>query len=150
MMKKLTRAMMVFALTAALGAGGALAGGQSALAQTTLCGTFETVRVDGGRYIVQNNRWGASSAQCIEAHDKGFTVVQAEHNTTNGKPAAYPSIFTGCHYTLCTVDSGLPLKVSEFGNVRASYEVDTVSSGVWNASLDLWFDPTKRTNGRNT
>ncbi|MGL4339186.1 MAG: GH12 family glycosyl hydrolase domain-containing protein, partial [Rhodoglobus sp.] len=25
-----------------------------------------------------------------------------------------------------------------------------VSSGVWNASLDLWFDPTKRTNGRNT
>lgn len=143
------------ALTAALVAG-ALTGVGAAVPQVAnaaplICEQYGSARVDGGRYIVQNNRWGASTAQCIDVRGNGFAVTRADHNNpTNGPPAAYPSIFAGCHYTLCTTNSGLPLRVSQFGNVRATYQIDTPNSGEWNASFDLWFDPTQRTDGQNT
>jgi hypothetical protein len=123
----------------------------SAEAAPVLCDQFASAPVAGGKYIVQNNRWGASTAQCIDVRGNGFAITQAEHrNATNGPPASYPSIFAGCHYTLCTTDSGLPLKVSDFGDPRATYKITTPNSGEWNASFDLWFDPTKRTDGQNT
>jgi len=29
----------------------------------------------GGKYIVQNNRWGTTATQCISATDDGFSIV---------------------------------------------------------------------------
>ncbi|MBG6054989.1 hypothetical protein IWX81_001400 [Salinibacterium sp. CAN_S4] len=123
----------------------------SAEAAPVLCDQFGAAPVAGGKYIVQNNRWGASTAQCIDVRGNGFAITRAEHNNaTNGPPASYPSIFAGCHYTQCTTNSGLPLKVSDFADPRATYKIATPNSGEWNASFDLWFDPTKRTDGQNT
>ncbi len=117
----------------------------------TICEEFGTAKVADGRYIVQNNRWGATTTQCIDVRGNGFAVTQADHNnSTNGPPASYPSIFAGCHYTNCTTASGLPLAVSQFGDLRATYRIDSPDSGEWNASFDLWFDPTRRTDGQNT
>ncbi|MGL4744233.1 MAG: hypothetical protein ACRCXL_07570, partial [Dermatophilaceae bacterium] len=72
------------------------------VAAPELCEAFDIAPVADGRYIVQNNRWGASTTQCIDVQGNGFAVTRADHkNATNGPPAAYPSIFAGCHYTNC-------------------------------------------------
>jgi hypothetical protein len=120
-------------------------------AVTQICDRFGSARVQGGRYIVQNNEWGDSVGQCISVTETGFTVTAGNHNKpTNGAPGAYPSIFRGCHYNNCSTDSGLPAQISTVGTLASSARVTVPSSGAWNASYDLWLDPTPRVDGQNT
>jgi hypothetical protein len=133
-------------------AGTALAIGPAA-ADTQICAQFGSASVSGGRYIVQNNEWGDTSPQCISATDDGFAITTASHNKpTNGAPAAYPSIYAGCHYGACTTGSGLPLAVSDpaFAGVSTSVAMSYPAAGQWDAAYDIWFDPTARTDGQNT
>jgi len=110
--------------------------------QQELCGEFDSVAVENGKYVVQNNVWGASTAQCIQVNGASFRVTTADHNNaTNGAPAAYPSIFAGCHYRNCSTNSGLPKPVSSLGSPRASWSTSSPADATYNVSFDLWFDP---------
>ncbi|PRX99795.1 GH12 family glycosyl hydrolase domain-containing protein [Allonocardiopsis opalescens] len=110
-------------------------------AAQVLCGQYDSLRVDGGRYIVQNNVWGASTRQCIDVNGTSFTVTVAEHNnSTSGAPAGYPSIYAGCHYRNCTTNSGMPRQVSSMNTVTSSWSTSAPSSGVYNVAYDLWYD----------
>ncbi|WP_410812691.1 GH12 family glycosyl hydrolase domain-containing protein [Micromonospora sp. 067-2] len=121
-----------------------------ASAAPVICDQYGTASVQGGRYTVQNNRWGASTTQCIDVSNAGFTVTRADHNNaTNGPPASYPSIYAGCHYGACTVNSGLPARVSALNNPRATFNLTTPNSGEWDAAFDLWFDPNPNPAGQN-
>ncbi|WP_214103887.1 GH12 family glycosyl hydrolase domain-containing protein [Acrocarpospora catenulata] len=130
------------------------AGTLPANAAPVICETFGSTTIQSGKYIVMNNVWGASTSQCIDVNQAGgFTITSANHNNaTNGAPAAYPAIFAGCHYAACTTGSSLPMQASNpaFNNIRSSVSYSYPSSGTYNASYDLWFDPTPRTNGQNT
>ncbi len=149
-MRRLVRAIVIICALV----GGATTGLASQPAQAVVtCEKYATVPIQGGRYNVQNNVWGAGTAQCIDTTAAGFTITQANHNNpTNGAPAAYPSVYFGCHYGNCTSGSGLPLQASSgtFAGLRSSVNMSYPSSGTWNASYDLWFDPTPRTDGQNT
>jgi len=117
------------------------------------CEKFGQLSVQNGRYRVQNNVWGADTAQCIDTTTSGFTVTQANHNKpTNGAPASYPSVYFGCHYASCSTGSGLPLQASTsaFNGINTSVSMTYPGSGVWDAAYDIWFDPTPRTDGQNT
>src|SRR5690606_20248975 len=48
--------------------------------------------------------------------------------------------------------SRLPMRATDslFDTIRTSVRMTYPSSGVYNASYDLWFDPTPRTDGQNT
>ena len=112
-----------------------------ATAATQICEKYGSMKIQGDRYVVQNNEWGDSAGQCISVTDTGFSIVSGEHNVpTNGEPAGYPSIYAGCHYGNCSTNSGLPLQISSFGDVTSTVSY-TTASGYWNASYDLWFDP---------
>ena len=125
-----------------------------AQAAPVICEKFGSTTVQGGRYVIQNNVWGADTAQCIDVNQNGgFTVTSAGHNNaTNGAPAAYPSIYAGCHYANCSTGSGLPMQASssQFGSVQTSVTMSYPSGGTWDAAYDVWFDPTPRTDGQNT
>ncbi len=149
-MRRFVRAAMIVSVLA----GGLTAGiaPQAAQAAST-CEKFATLSIQGGRYLVQNNVWGADTTQCIDTTTSGFTVTQANHNKpTNGAPAAYPSVYFGCHYANCSSGSGLPLQASSgtFNGIRSSVSMAYPGSGVWDAAYDIWFDPTPRTDGQNT
>lgn len=147
-MRQLARALGIVALLA----GSLTVAAQPAQAAVT-CEKFGLLSIQNGRYFVQNNVWGADTTQCISTSTTGFTITQANHNNpTNGPPAAYPSAFFGCHYANCTSGSGLPLQAStsQFAGLTSSASYTYPSSGTWNASYDLWFDPTPRTDGQNT
>lgn len=96
---------------------------QAQAATTTLCGQFDTVNTANG-YVVQNNIWnGPSNSQCIQVDTAtgAFTVTRANHSLgTSGPPAAYPSIFKGCHWGQCSAGSGLPCSLTGFRLYRAA------------------------------
>jgi chitodextrinase len=114
-----------------------------------VCDQYGTRTIQSGRYVVQNNRWGASTTQCIDVTTTGFTITQANHNNpTNGAPAAYPSVYLGCHYNNCSTGSNLPIQVGQISTATSSINY-TFAGGTFNASYDIWLDPTPRRDGQN-
>src|SRR3954449_10765614 len=111
------RRLSVVVAAALIAVGSAVAVGvaaPAALADTQICSKYGSTPIQGGKYIVQNNVWGDDTTQCINVTNTGFTVTSAVHNLPqNGAPAAYPSVYAGCHYGSCTSGSGLPLAVSD-------------------------------------
>lgn len=141
-------------LSTAMAVAAAAATAVPAQAAPVICEKFGGTYIQDDAFRVQNNVWGADTAQCIDVDQGGgFTVTQAEHdNATNGAPAAYPSIYAGCHWAQCTSGSELPMQASAsgFGGIETSVSVSYPGGGTWNAAYDLWFDPTPRTDGQNT
>ena len=131
---------------------GGVLGAGAAHADVLVCAKFGSTTIQG-RYVVQNNVWGADTAQCINVTGSGFAVTTANHNKpTNGAPASYPSVYAGCHWGNCSANSGLPMQATDgrFPNVRTSVSMSYPNSGTWDAAYDIWFDPTPRTNGQVT
>ncbi|TDD84270.1 glycoside hydrolase [Actinomadura darangshiensis] len=112
-----------------------------ASAATRLCGATDSTPVNGGEYIAQNNIWGASTPQCITVDGTSFTVDSSGHgNSTSGAPAAYPSLFKGCHWGQCTSGSGFPVQVGSMPSVTSDWSTTQPGSGSYNVSYDLWYD----------
>jgi len=135
----LTSCLVVGAITVPTG---------SATADTTICQQYGSTTIQG-RYVVQNNRWGTSATQCINVTSTGFQITQQQGSApTNGAPLSYPSAFLGCHYTNCSPGSTLPMQVSRIRSATSSINYRYVG-GTYNASYDIWLDPTPKTNGVN-
>ncbi|MFI7606762.1 cellulose binding domain-containing protein [Micromonospora sp. NPDC049366] len=127
----------------------AVALGGSASADTLICEQYGST-VIGNRYVVQNNRWGTSAQQCINVTGTGFEITtQNGSNPTNGAPTAYPSVFFGCHYTNCSPGTNLPIQVSQISSATSSISYRYVSGATYNASYDIWLDPSPKTDGVN-
>jgi hypothetical protein len=136
--------LAIFTLVASL-----MTGAAPAQADTTLCEPFGTTTIQG-RYVVQNNRWGSSATQCVTATGTGFRVTQADGSVpTNGAPKSYPSVFNGCHYTNCSPGTNLPARLDTISRAPSSISYGFVDGAVYNASYDIWLDPTARTDGVN-
>ncbi|MGW2386305.1 GH12 family glycosyl hydrolase domain-containing protein [Streptomyces sp. NPDC001658] len=136
--------LSAFAALAAL-----LVAAPPAQADTTICEQYGSTVIQG-RYVVQNNRWGTSAPQCVTATDTGFRLTQADGSVpTNGAPKSYPSVFNGCHYTNCSPGTNLPAQLSTISSAPSSISFGYVSGAVYNASYDIWLDPTPRTDGVN-
>ena len=151
-----TRRVLALVAATLLGTGAAVAGVATTVAAapagTVLCDQYASTPSPDGRYIVQNNRWGTSAQQCITVTANGFQLTTSNADVpTNGAPASYPSIYWGCHYGNCTPGFN-PVQASSaaFAGISSSVSMSYVSSGQWNASYDMWFDPTPRRDGQNT
>lgn len=121
----------------------------AAQADTAICEQFGSTTIQG-RYVVQNNRWGTSEAQCISATDTGFRITQADGSVpTNGAPKSYPSVYNGCHYTNCSPGTSLPAQLSTVSSAPTAISYTYVGDAVYDAAYDIWLDPTPRTDGVN-
>ncbi|GGZ07366.1 glycosyl hydrolase family 5 [Streptomyces nitrosporeus] len=139
-----TALLVALATTAALGTLAA-----PAHAAAPICEQYGTTVVQG-TYVVQNNRWGTSAEQCVEATGSGFTLTRAEGSVpTDGAPKSYPSVFNGCHYTNCSPGTALPARVDTISSAPSSIAYSYVANAVYNASYDIWLDPQPRTDGVN-
>ncbi len=143
------RAVSAALLTALAALAALLTATAPAQADTTVCEEFGSTVIQG-RYVVQNNRWGTSATQCVTATDNGFRLTQADGSVpTNGAPKSYPSVFNGCHYTNCSPGTALPARVGGISSAPSSISYGYVDNAVYNASYDIWLDPTPRTDGVN-
>ncbi|HCA85947.1 MAG TPA: glycosyl hydrolase family 5 [Streptomyces sp.] len=120
-----------------------------AQADELICDQYGTATIQG-QYVVQNNRWGTSSTQCVNVTGNGFTVAQADGSvSTSGPPKSYPSVYNGCHYTNCSPGTKLPAQLSNVSSAPSSISYSYVSNAVYNASYDIWLDPSPKTDGVN-
>lgn len=115
---------------------------------TQICDQFGTMTI-GGAYVVQNNRWGTSAAQCINVTATGFAITKEDGSApTNGAPLSYPSVYLGCHYSNCSPGSRLPAQLSQLTSANSSVSY-SYASGTYDAAYDIWLDPTPKKDGVN-
>jgi hypothetical protein len=138
----------VVALGVAVGGLVALTAAPAAHADTQICDQYGSTTIQG-RYVVQNNRWGTTSTQCINVTSSGFQVTQADGTATNGGPKSYPSVFYGCHYTNCSPGTNLPAQLSSISSAPTSVSFNYVGNAVYDAAYDIWLDPTAKKDGVN-
>ncbi|WP_433894172.1 GH12 family glycosyl hydrolase domain-containing protein [Streptomyces sp. CA-111067] len=147
-----TRRTAVAVLAAlGLGVGGlvTLAAAPAAHADTQICDQYGSTTIQG-KYVVQNNRWGTSEAQCVNVTSSGFQLTTADGSVpTNGAPKAYPSVYNGCHYTNCSPGTNLPAQLSGISSAPTSISYAYVNNAVFDAAYDIWLDPTPKTDGVN-
>ncbi|MET8909114.1 cellulose binding domain-containing protein [Micromonospora sp. NPDC004551] len=145
-MKRPLRALAVAGLLAA-GSIVAVALGGTASADTQICEQYGSTTI-GGKYVVQNNRWGTSAQQCINVTSTGFSITRQDGvGNTSGAPVSYPSIFVGCHYTNCSPGTNLPVQVKSISSAPSSISYTYVSGAVYDAAYDIWLDPTPKKDG---
>jgi len=136
-------AALAIAFTAALSAV-ALPAAQAA---TTTCSG--TATIPAGDYMIQANEWNSSAQQCLTyTGGTAWSVSTANFNLSGGAPATYPSIYKGCHWGLCTGNSGLPIQMSKLGSAVSSWSTNQPSSGAYDVSYDIWFNSTPTTTGQ--
>ncbi|HZP54786.1 cellulose binding domain-containing protein [Actinocrinis sp.] len=136
------------ALAIAVAAAVSTAAAPAAQAATTTCSGTGTIAA--GDYMIQANEWNSSAQQCITyTGGTAWNVSTANFNLgTNGAPATYPSIFKGCHWGLCTGNSGMPIQMSKLGSATSSWSTTQPSSGAYDVSYDIWFNSTPTTSGQ--
>lgn len=118
-------------------------------ADAVICDQYGSTTIQG-RYTVQNNRWGTSATQCIDVSGSGFRITQADGSVpTNGAPKSYPSVYFGCHYGNCSPGTNLPRQISSIGSAQSSISYQYTGNAVYNASYDIWLDPTPKRTGVN-
>jgi hypothetical protein len=97
-----------------------------------------------------NNRWGTTAEHCINVTGSGFSITSQQGvGNTSGAPVSYPAVYYGCHYTNCSPGTNLPIQVRNISSATSSINYNFVSGATYNASYDIWLDPTPRTNGVN-
>jgi chitodextrinase len=138
----------VFALALAAAVGAALAVvAPVAHADTTTCAGTGTI--PAGDYVIQANEWNSSDRQCLTyTGGTAWSVSTANFNLSGGAPATYPSIFKGCHWGLCTANSGFPIQVSKLGSASTSWSTVQPASGAYDVAYDIWFNSTPTTTGQ--
>ena len=149
---KLSATIVVFVLVAVSALAVAI---PPALAATvSICNTTDTVNITSStkNLVVQNNVWNdVNGSNCLSVDDQtgNFTVTSANHNkSTSGAPAAYPSIFKGCHWGNCTNNSGMPLQVSTITGATTSWSTTQPGSGTYDVAYDIWFNSQPTTTGQ--
>lgn len=109
---------------------------------------FDVVPLDGGVYNMQADEYNSNAlfSMCGDG-GQNFKITQSDIDvaTPFNAPGGYPSIYRGCHWGVCTTDSGLPIQVSAMaanpGQVKLSYDTQVSASGVWDDSFDIFYTP---------
>lgn len=104
------------------------------------------------KYVVMNNNYSGNGSQTITVTPTGFTITQRTGSTsTAGAPLAYPAVYLGCHYNNCSPSTPLPLKIADIVTATStiSYTYPSDSGAIYDASYDIWMDPSPKTNGVN-
>ncbi|NUS10179.1 MAG: hypothetical protein HOY69_02015, partial [Streptomyces sp.] len=103
-------------------------------------------------YVIQNNVRTAGQTQCLAVGGSGrsFQVTQADGSVpTDGPAKSYPSIYNGCYRGLCSPGTTLPMQLSAITSARSTVYFIPVTDAVFDASYDVWLDPTPRKDGVN-
>jgi len=146
--KKAVRALAAVGLLAAASVTAFVVAGPAS-ADTQICDQYGSTTI-GGRYVVMNNRWGTSAQQCISVTSSGFSIAsQQGTGSTSGAPVSYPAVFYGCHYTNCSPGTVLPMQLSQISSAASSINYTYVSGATYDASYDIWLDPSAKKDGVN-
>ncbi len=119
-----------------------------AAAQST-CSPTGMIKLHNGLYNFQMNENDSSLQECATVNGVGFTITTAAfRNATNGPPAAYTSIYRGCHWGACTSSNPFPIQERNVASATSSVSFTQPSGHNNNAAYDIWFNQTPATSGQ--
>ncbi len=125
----------------------ALVTATTAVADTQICEQYGSTTI-GGKYVVQNNRWGTSATQCINVTSTGFSIQQQDGTgNTSGAPVSYPSVYLGCHYSNCSPGTNMPAQISRISSAPTSISNSYPGSGTYDAAYDIWLNADTNVSG---
>ena len=140
--RRIVAALAIAVVTTALGIAAPVAE-----AATTTCSPTGTIAA--GDYTIQANEWNSTAQQCVTyTGGTAWSMTTANFNLSGGAPATYPSIFKGCHWGLCTPNSGFPIQVSKLGSASTSWSTVQPNSGAYDVAYDIWFNSAPTTTGQ--
>jgi hypothetical protein len=103
--------------------------------------------LDGGVYEMQTNLYNSRAlfSMCGNGGEN-FKITKSQiGGPADGVPGGYPSIYRGCHWGVCTKNSGLPILVSSMetdtSQVRLSFNTHVSARGVWDDAFDIYYTP---------
>ena len=101
------------------------------------------------RYIVRNDNYGRLR-ECLSnrGHRPNFTIVKSGALAGHIEPVAYPDIFSGCSWGICTPHSGLPRRADRLHSLVTSWSTVLHAHGQWAAGYDIWFSRSRSTSGQ--
>lgn len=127
----------------------ALAGGSGSAA--VLCARLGFLRVQnawGRRYVIRNDNFGGRR-ECLRAgRGPRFTVTRSAADSRGPESLAYPNIFVGCSWGICTPRSGLPERVDRLRRPQTAWRITARSGGTWDAGYDIWIGRRPVTSGQ--
>jgi hypothetical protein len=127
----------------------------SASPAAELCRQYQHMPVTnrlGQTFIIRNDNFGGQPECITNSGDRSnFVVAQSSAGSGDGRSVlAFPYIFLGCSWGLCTPGSGLPARVSQLASPLTNWDISTNASGSWDATYDIWFDKQPITTGQAT
>ncbi|UGT94466.1 hypothetical protein LTS72_19470 [Mycobacterium ostraviense] len=133
--------------TGGTGTGGTGTGGSTG--GTLITSQYGTTTIQNA-YVVQNNAWNNPGGQSINVTPTGFSIATENGSApTNGAPLGYPSIYDGWHYGTGSPGTNLPIQLGQIQTATSSINYTYPSTGIYNASYDIWLNPTPITTGVN-
>lgn len=98
--------------------------------------------------MVNNNNF-VGKAECLSGSRTSSAFrVSVSRATTTADSDAYPDVFTGCSWGVCSPHSALPARVSKLGSIPTTFHTDERAGGTWAAAYDLWLNPKPIRNGQ--
>lgn len=121
----------------------------------TLCGPGQRLRVKGpwGDYLIKNNDYYPSTApECITHYGRGpnFLVSKSKARAYGSESEAYPNIFSGCSWNVCSDRSVMPARLFALHHPWVSWYANLRARGKWDANLDMWLSKVPRASGQVT
>lgn len=121
---------------------------------TKICAQYWHM-VTGGKYVIRNDYFGPKdTGQCITNRNvasspgNNFRVSVSRAADAGWKVQAYPNIFLGCEYGVCSPGTNLPHRAGTIASARTEWRIQHPLSGLWNAGYDIWLSRTRQTNGK--
>jgi hypothetical protein len=119
-----------------------------AAAQST-CSPMAVTPLESGAYNFQMNQEDSSQRECATVSDSGFTITTANFNRrTDGAPAAYTSVYRGCHWGQCTRSNPFPMQESNLASATTSVSLTQPPGYNNDAVYDIWFNQSSTTSGQ--
>ncbi len=117
-----------------------------------LCRSYQHITVSSGnaQYVVRNDNYG-HDRECLRNSGGApdFAVVVSGARVEHSEPVAYPNIFVGCSWGICTPRSHLPVQVDRIKSVVTTWHTKMKAKGIWSAGYDIWFDRRPCTSGQS-
>jgi hypothetical protein len=78
-----------------------------------------------------------------------FAVASSTAHRTGSEPAAFPNIFYGCSWGVCSHNTRLPLRLSRLSHSITSWFTTGHPAGRWDVAYDIWFARKRHTSGQD-
>ena len=118
-----------------------------------LCHRYQHVAAfgaDGAGLVVRNDNYGGLR-ECLANVNRwaNFAVASSGARRTRQEPYAFPNIFYGCSWGICSPATKLPRRLSRLRQPVTSWYTAGRPGGQWDAAYDIWFARRRHTNGQD-